>query len=131
MRYSDYITRKLSTVPPTGIADGFSMPAGLFPHQDALAAWALRRGRAAIFADTGLGKSRMQLVWADAVIKHIKRPVLILAPLAVAPQTVDEGAEIGIDVLHCRDGSDYDAAEGPAICITNYDRLHRFDPDVF
>ena len=57
--YSAYVHRKLSTVPPTGIPSGFSVPASLFPHQSALTAWALRRGRAAIFADTGLGKSRM------------------------------------------------------------------------
>ena len=81
--YGDFIERKLSTVPPTGL-ESFAVPASLFPHQSALTAWALRRGRAAIFADTGLGKSRMQLAWADAVRKHTKRPVLILAPLAVA-----------------------------------------------
>jgi hypothetical protein len=65
--YSAYVARKLSTVPATGIADGFNVPVSMFPHQSALTAWALRRGRAAIFADTGLGKSRMQLAWADAV----------------------------------------------------------------
>ena len=94
MSYADYVHRKLSTVPPTGIASGFSVPASLFPHQSALTAWALRRGRSAIFADTGLGKSRMQLAWADAIHRHTGRPVLILAPLAVASQTVAEGAAI-------------------------------------
>lgn len=89
--------------------------------------WACKRGRAAIFADTGLGKSRMQLAWADAVHKHTKRPVLILAPLAVAPQTVAEGAEIGVMVQHCRDGAEVTGG----IIITNYDRLHRFDPGSF
>ena len=84
MSYHDYVARKLSRVPATGIADGFSVPGSLFPHQSALTAWAIRRGRAAIFADTGLGKSRMQLAWADAVHRHTGRPVLILAPLAVA-----------------------------------------------
>jgi superfamily II DNA or RNA helicase len=125
--YSDYVHRKLSRVPPTGIVDGFSVPVSLFPHQSALTAWAIRRGRAAIFADTGLGKSRMQLAWADAVRKHLKRPVLILAPLAVAAQTVHEGEEVGVAVKHCRDGSEVE----PGITITNYDRLHRFDPSGF
>lgn len=97
--YSDYIARKLGTTPATGIADGFSVPGSLFPHQSALTAWAIRRGRAAIFADTGLGKSRMQLAWADAVQRHTKRPVLILAPLAVAQQTVAEARSIGIDAV--------------------------------
>lgn len=125
--YKSFVEFKLSTVPPTGLTDGFSVPASLFPHQSALTAWALRRGRAAIFADTGLGKSRMQLSWADAVHKHTKRPVLILAPLAVAAQSVQEGAEIGVTVRHVRDGAEV----GQGISITNYDRLHRFDPSVF
>ena len=109
MSYDAYITRKLSTVPPTGIDSGFSVPGSLFPHQSALTAWAIRRGRAAIFADTGLGKSRMQLAWADAVHFHTMRPVLILAPLAVASQTVEEGAALGIHVKHCRDGAEIQA----------------------
>ena len=128
MSYEAHIDRKLSKVPATGIADGFNVPVSMFPHQSALTAWALRRGRAAIFADTGLGKSRMQLAWADAVRKHTKRPVLILAPLAVAAQTVHEGADIGVEVAHCRDGAE---TAGQNIVITNYDRLHRFDPDLF
>lgn len=127
--YADYITRKLQATPPSGIRDGFGLPGSLFLHQSALVAWALRRGRAAIFADTGLGKSRMQLAWADAVHKHTRGPVLILAPLAVAAQTVAEGAEIGVHVQHCRDGTEADPRAG--IVITNYDRLHRFDPSVF
>jgi superfamily II DNA or RNA helicase len=126
--YSEYVQRKLSKIPPTGIDGGFTVPDGLFPHQKALTGWAIRRGRAAIFADTGLGKSRMQLAWADAVTKHTGGAVLVLAPLAVAPQTVAEGAELGIEVKHCRDGSE---TVGQRIVITNYDRLHRFDPDAF
>jgi hypothetical protein len=130
MNYNEYIEEKLSTVPATGLPAGVHIPhAGLFPHQIALTEWACRRGRAAIFADTGLGKSRMQLAWAEAVRLHTGRSVLILAPLAVAPQTVHEGVEIGINVMHCRDGSEVPA--DPAIVITNYDRMHRFDPSVF
>lgn len=125
--YAAYVRGKLSRVPPTGIASGFSVPGELFPHQKALTAWALRRGRAAIFADTGLGKSRMQLAWADAVHRHTKRPVLILAPLAVASQTVEEGAAMGIDVSLCREASQV----GLGLNITNYDRLHRFDQAMF
>jgi hypothetical protein len=125
--YSEYVQRKLSTVPPTGINSGFSVPGSLFHHQSALTAWALRRGRAAIFADTGLGKSRMQLAWADAVHRHTGRPVLILAPLAVAAQTVAEGGALGLGTVHCRDAADV----GPGINITNYDRLHRFDASMF
>lgn len=127
MSYSDYIARKLGTTPATGIADGFSVPGSLFPHQSALTAWAIRRGRAAIFADTGLGKSRMQLAWADAVQRYTKRPVLILAPLAVAQQTVAEARSIGMDAVHARDREHAYSS----IVVTNYERLHRFIPDQF
>ena len=126
--YQSFIAGKLGTTKPTGISSGFSIPDSLFPHQSALTAWALRRGRAAIFADTGLGKSRMQVAWADAVQKHTEGLVLILAPLAVAAQTAQEGAELGVDVRHVRDGSEVDQ---PGIYITNYDRIHRFDCSVF
>ncbi len=79
MNYEHYITQKLSRVPATGIPHGAYMPDhGMFEHQRALVAWACKRGRAAIFADTGLGKSRMQLAWAEAVRLHTGRPVLIL-----------------------------------------------------
>jgi len=125
--YTALLARKLAHVPPSGIASGFSLPGSLFPHQSALTGWALRRGRAAIFADTGLGKSRMQLGWGAAVTRHTKRPVLILAPLAVAAQTAAEGAELDLQVTVCRDGADI----RPGLNITNYDRLHRFDPSVF
>lgn len=125
--YADYVHRKLSRVPPTGIASGFDLPASMFPHQTALTSWAIRRGRAAIFADTGLGKSRMQVAWADAVHQHTGRSVLILAPLAVAPQTVVEGLGLGVNILHCREMAEV----GPGINITNYDRLHRFEPEHF
>lgn len=125
--YHAFVSHKIAYVAPSGIDAGFSVPASLFQHQSALTAWALRRGRAAIFADTGLGKSRMQLAWADAVARHTKRPVLILAPLAVASQTVQEGAALSVEIQHVRDGAEV----GPGINITNYDRLHRFDTGAF
>jgi len=127
MSYADFVTRKLSTVCPTGITGRVVLPPSLFDHQRTLTEWALKRGRSAIFADTGLGKSRMELAWADAVHKHTGQPVIILAPLAVAPQTAAEGRAIGIDVAVCRDASDV----SPGINITNYDRIHRFDTSIF
>lgn len=129
MNYADFVSRKLSRVPPTGLSDvgGIMLPPGLFDFQDAIVRWALRRGRAAIFADTGLGKSRMQLAWADTVHRLTGHNVLILAPLAVAAQTVAEGEGIGVAVKQCRDGAEVEAG----ITITNYDRLHRFDPAMF
>ena len=125
--YDEFVIRKLSTVPPTGIADGFTLPKSMFPHQTALTAWALRRGRAAIFADTGLGKMRMELAWADAVHKHTQMPVMIHTPLAVAAQIAAEGKNIGINAKVCREASDL--TDG--INIANYERLHKFDPSIF
>lgn len=83
MDYRDFVSAKLGTDATIGI-DAPLRDYGLFPHQRDLTAWALRRGRAAIFADTGLGKSRMQLAWADMVHRETGCDVLILAPLAVA-----------------------------------------------
>ena len=126
MDYSDFVQSKLGTESSSGIAR-FAREYELFPHQRDLAAWALRRGRAAIFADTGLGKSRMQLAWADTVCHETKGDVLILAPLAVAEQTVAEGEEIGVSVKRVLDQSEVE----PGINITNYDRMHRFDASRF
>lgn len=126
MNYSDFIARKLTKVPPTGL-QSFSLVDGLFDHQRVLTEWAVKRGRAAIFADTGLGKSRMQIAWADAVSRHAGHDVLILAPLAVAAQTVAEGREIGVNVTLCREPGDVRSG----INITNYDRLHKFDVSRF
>lgn len=127
MSYSEMLSRKLAAHVPVGIKSKVDLPPSLFPHQSALSSWALKRGRAAIFADTGLGKTRMELAWADAVVKHTGAPVLILAPLAVAAQTAKEGREIGIDVAVCREAADVQ----DGINITNYDRLHKFDASKF
>lgn len=126
--YQDFVREKLALRPPSGIPGGFTLPASLFPHQQALTSWALKRGRAAIFADTGLGKSRMELAWADAVRRYTGFPVLILAPLAVAAQTASEGERIGVSVNICRDAADVDPR---GVNITNYDRIHRFDTTIF
>jgi len=125
--YSQFLRRKLSVVPRTGIAGEIRADGSLFDHQRALTNWALRRGSAAIFADTGLGKMRMELAWADVVHKHTRMPVMIHTPLAVAPQLAAEAALMGINAKVCRSADDL--IDG--INITNYDRLHLFDPKVF
>ncbi len=127
--YQAFVARKLTRVPPTGIAgfDASKLHASLFDHQRALVAWALKRGRCAIFADTGLGKTAMQLEWARHVSSHTGGRVLILAPLAVAAQTVAEGARLGLDVTLVREAED--VRDG--VNITNYDRLHKIDPRAF
>lgn len=124
--YRQFIERKFRAVDPCGF-DPIGTPDYLFDFQAALSRWSIRRGRSAIFADTGLGKSRMQIAWADAVREHTAGDVLILAPLAVAAQTSAEAASVGVEVRQCRDGSEV----LPGITITNYDRLHRFDPSRF
>lgn len=96
----------------------------LFPFQRDLVSWALRKGRAAIFADTGLGKTLMQLEWA----RQLDVPTLILAPLAVAHQTVMEADKIGLKASYVRDQSE--VAPG-VVSVSNYDRLHKFDADAF
>lgn len=95
----------------------------LFPYQADLVRWALRRGRAALFADTGLGKTFMQIEWARAV-SSLGR-VLILAPLAVAEQTVREGKKFKVDISYRRKD------EGDLITITNYEMMEYFEPDNF
>ncbi len=126
MSYESFISGKLGTLSSAGI-DAPLRDYALFPHQADLTRWALRRGRAAIFADTGLGKMRMAIAWADAVVAHTGCMVIILCPLAVAQQFVAEGLLMGITVTHCREASDV----RPGINITNYDRLHKFDMRKF
>lgn len=125
--YQDFVSRKLAYTESAGVGEEWLDPSDLFPHQEALVRWALRKGSSAIFADTGLGKTRMELKWADAVYRATGFDVLVLAPLAVAEQTRREGEVIGINVTHARDGNDVI----PGITITNYDRLHRFDTSRF
>lgn len=90
MSYAAFLDRKRITDPMTGLADVPSLPGFMFPHQRDIASWALRRGRAAVFAGTGLGKTLIELVWSEAVAAHTGKPVLIFAPLAVASQHIRE-----------------------------------------
>jgi len=125
--YQEFVTRKLTRAPATGIAVLPALSSHLLPHQRDLVGWALRRGRGAIFADTGLGKSLMELEWARVVCEATGGSVLLLAPLAVGAQTVAEGARFGIPATLCREAGDV----RPGINVTNYDRLHRFDAAAF
>jgi len=102
------------------------LPDQLFPFQRALTEWAVRKGRAAIFADCGLGKSLMQLVWAQNVVEKTCKPVLVLTPLSVGAQTVREAEKFGIEAKQSRDGT-----VAAPITITNYQRLHKFDWQKF
>ena len=123
MDYADFLAAKTRRAPATGLAVVPSLSGFLFPFQHDIVTWALKRGRSAIFADCGMGKTPMQLEWA----RHIPGNVLILAPLAVAQQTVHEGEKFGIEVRYCRDQSQVQ----PGITIANYEMLAHFDPAYF
>jgi len=128
MEYNDFIEKKLIKTHDVGFeVDIDSLNSRLFDWQKQIVKWALAKGRSAIFADCGLGKTAMQLEWARQV--HIKtgKPVLILAPLAVSKQTKREGIKFGIDVNICL--SQIDVING--INITNYERLDKFECVAF
>lgn len=127
MEYQEFIKQKSFRHVAAGFAaDSLHYP--LFDYQEPIVKWALKRGKAAIFADTGLGKTIMQLSWADQVARHTGGPVLVLAPLAVSNQTIEEGAKYGVHVEKANPGADF---FGPHVVITNYEQLHKFSPDQF
>lgn len=127
MSYEQFIRDKFVAHSPSGIVGHVDLPKAMFPHQDALTRWALRRGRAAVFADTGLGKMLIELAWAQVVNKFTGRPVMIHTPLAVAAQIAAEGRRFGIEATVVREASEVTLG----INITNYDRLHKFDTSIF
>jgi hypothetical protein len=99
-----------------------------YDFQNHLIEWSLRQGRGATFADCGLGKTLMQLVWAENVYRTTNKPVLILAPLSVSSQTVEEAEKFGIEAVRSQDGS---FRTGKGIVCTNYERLKNFNADDF
>jgi len=100
----------------------------LFDYQRACVEWACRRGKAALFLDTGLGKTNCELAWARAVAEHTSKPVLILAPLCVSVQIIQEAARFGFDVHGVRDDSEI---RETGIYITNYENMHNIDTGRF
>ena len=140
--YEAFVAQKLTRVPATGLTVLPELHSRLFGFQRDVCIWALKRGRAAAFLDTGLGKTGIELVWADAVAQYTRRPTLILAPLAVGAQTLREAGVLGWDIGQegwagggpCVRQVKYDD-DGPSVNatieITNYDRLHHFDPARF
>lgn len=107
-----------------------AMHALLFPFQRAIVQWAVQRGRAAIFADTGLGKTFMQVEWARLVAAHTGGRVLLLSPLAVAHQTIREAAKLGVGITYVRSQIEVFNAS-TSLVITNYDMLKVFDASAF
>lgn len=123
--YQQFLHAKVHEGAEHGFTPTF-MPPQLFDFQQAMVEYAVAKGRAALFEDCGLGKTVQFLTWAQNVVEHTNRPVLILTPLAVAGQTVREAEKFGIEALRSSDGSI------PAkIVVTNYERLINFDPSDF
>jgi len=125
LSYEEFIAAKSQR------ADGFGfesiwIPDFLKDFQKSLVDWSLRSGRSAILADCGLGKTPMQLVWADNVVQKTNGRLLIAAPLAVSQQIIREAEKFGIDATRCIDGK-----PGLGITVTNYEKLHLFNPADF
>jgi hypothetical protein len=119
--YEEFLSKK-AQLHNAGGFDPVNLPKHLFPFQLALTEWAVRQGRGAIFADCGLGKTPIELAWAEQVHKKTGKPILMLTPLAVGFQIVDEAQKFGHDAQISRTGK----AVAP-ITITNYEQLSKFD----
>ncbi len=127
MDYAKFIESKTKQLPNIGIeVEPEAINAMLFPFQRDITRWAIRKGRAAIFADCGLGKTPMQLEWAHQISTRTGGSILILAPLSVADQTVREGEKFGIPITYTRT-----QPTDPGIYITNYEMSENFNAEFF
>jgi hypothetical protein len=124
--YSEFLESRRHSAGGGFDVDEPTVPGQMFDFQRHLLSWSLGLGRSAIFADCGLGKSLCEISWARQVTGRTNKPVLILTPLAVSSQMVEEGEKFGIEVRRSRDGS---ALAG--VNVTNYEQLHRFNPADF
>ena len=124
--YEKFLKNKRILVNPIGLEISLNdVHPALFDFQKQIVVWACRKGRCAVFADTGLGKTRMQLEWARLMGQN----TLIIAPLSVARQSVREGCKIGVDVRYVR--SQDQVTDDHKLWITNYEMLDHFDAAMF
>lgn len=123
--YESFLSTKSQSAQMAGF-EPLWLPEFLFPFQRHLVEWAIRKGRAAIFADCGLGKGPMLLVFAENMVRKTNRPTLVLAPLAVSHQLASEAAKFGIEAAVSADGR-----PRRNITITNYERLAKFDSNDY
>lgn len=128
MKYQDFLEMKLTTVKPTGFELAEPVHPLLFDWQAEIVKWSLRLGKAAMFEECGLGKTLQQCEWAKHVQRHTGGLVLIVAPLAVAHQTISEAAKIGLEMTYIRHQEE---AARPGVYITNYDMLKEFDGSLW
>jgi len=127
MTYEEFLRSKQDF----GSNSGFpvkAMPSMAFPFQQALVEWACNKGRSALFCDCGMGKTLMQLAFADNAILHANKHALVLTPLAVAPQTIREAEKFGMGSFRSRAG---ELPSSASVVVTNYQQLHRFNPSDF
>jgi hypothetical protein len=127
MDYKAFIESKTQSENLYGF-DPIWIPDFLFDFQKSLVEWATKKGRGALYCDCGLGKTPMQLVWAENVVRKTNGKVLILTPLSVSYQTVEEGLKFGVGVTRRNDGK---VQYSDKIVVTNYERLHYFDRNDF
>lgn len=129
MNYADFLASKRRQPPTSGIhvhPDELLTAPHLFPFQRQIVAWAVGRGRAAVWADTGLGKTRIEVAWLDQILATTPGKGLILAPLGVTQQTIREAARMGITVQYVHNQAEADATSN-RLLITNYERLDKLD----
>lgn len=127
MDYDEFLAKKSIVPPLCGLSELPLLNSNLFDFQRDITSWACRRGRAALFAGTGLGKTLMQLSWANALYEATGERTIIFTPLAVAKQTAKEALHFGIDAAHVHHQDD---SKCP-IVITNYHKLDHFDLSKF
>ena len=126
-RYLEFLSRKKRSDELNGF-DPIWIPDQMFDFQKTLVEWAIRTGRAALLEDCGLGKSFQELVFAENVVRHTNKPVLLATPIAVGPQMCDEAARFGVDCERSRNGK---FSGRPRVVVTNYEQLHKFNPSDF
>lgn len=127
MNYEEFVRCKSQWVHDGGFDPG-GLPDFLFDFQKYLVEWALRRGRSAIFADCGMGKTAMELAWGQKVIEKTGKPVLLVTPIAVGAQVVAEAEKFGIEAKRTRDGK---MTSDLCVWVTNYEQLHKYNPPDF
>ena len=126
LSYADFVRNKKHTLGDHGF-DPVWMPDSAFDFQASIIGRAMRKGRIGVFADTGLGKTMIQVVIAENIVRKTNKRVLILTPLAVAFQFIDEATRIGVgDIAHSKDGT-----IRKKITVCNYERLHLLNADDF
>ena len=129
--YMDFLKTKQTVIQESGFeVRENEMNGVLFPFQKYCVKRALKAGRFALFEDCGLGKTLQQLEWADKVRNHIDKPVVILAPLGVIEQTINEGSKFGYEVKEIGITA-FDQDLRTDIYITNYENLENIDAYLF